>query len=64
MNMETFKVPQTPELVKGSHGAPAKDGEGLAIFMLSGNKANSIELPSKIDMIEIAPLIKEITKAF
>ncbi len=60
MNMETFKIPQNPELVKGSHGAPPRDGNGMAVFMMSGNITNAIELPPQIDMVGIKPILEKI----
>ncbi len=62
MDMKTMKIPQAPELVKGSHGAPAREGEGMATFMLSGDKADTIVLPSVIDMVDTAPLLKRIAQ--
>ncbi|MFH2090920.1 MAG: nucleotide pyrophosphatase/phosphodiesterase family protein [Pseudomonadota bacterium] len=60
MDMQTFKIPQTPELIKGSHGAPAQNGEGMAVIMLSGQKAGTISLPETMDMIQVAPLLKQL----
>jgi len=59
MDMETMKIPQTPELIKGSHGVPANNGEGMAVFMVTGKKAETIDLPGTIEMVDAAPLLKE-----
>jgi predicted AlkP superfamily pyrophosphatase or phosphodiesterase len=58
MDLQTFKVPQTTDLIKGSHGAPPQNREGMAAFMLSGKKAAGISLPKTLKMVDIAPLLK------
>jgi predicted AlkP superfamily pyrophosphatase or phosphodiesterase len=59
MDKKTFKIPQTPELIKGSHGAPARDGQGLSVFMVSGQGVDNLDLPHTLDMIQIAPVLKK-----
>ncbi len=58
MDLQTFKIPQTPELIKGSHGAPPRNREGMAVLMLSGKKAANISLPKTMKMVDIKPLLK------
>ncbi|MFA5904941.1 MAG: nucleotide pyrophosphatase/phosphodiesterase family protein [Desulfobacula sp.] len=58
MDLQTFKVPQTTELIKGSHGAPPENGEGMAVLMLSGQKVADISMPATMKMVDIAPLLK------
>lgn len=60
IDRKTLKIPQTPELIKGSHGAPAKNGNAMAVLMLSGNRAKTIHLPDIIDMVDVAPLLKQL----
>ena len=62
MDMKTMKIPQTPELIKGSHGAPARDGEGMAVFMLAGKRADKISLPGAIGLVDAALLLKKIVE--
>lgn len=57
MDKKTMKIPQTPELIKGSHGAPAKGERGMAVFMLCGNSVDKIHLPEKIEMIDAVPIL-------
>ena len=57
MDKKTMKIPQTPELIKGSHGAPAKGERGMAVFMLCGSPAEKIHLPEKIEMIDAVPIL-------
>ncbi len=60
MDLQTFKVPQTTELIKGSHGAPPKNGEGMAVLMLSGKKIAGISLAKTMKMVDISPLLRSI----
>ena len=60
MDMKTMKIPQTTELLKGSHGAPPKNGQGMAALMLSGAQAGRISLPDCMETIEIAPILKQL----
>jgi len=62
MDMETMKIPQTPELIKGSHGAPARDGQGMAVFMLAGKRAEKVSLPDTIGLVDIASFLKKIVE--
>ncbi|MDA3787120.1 MAG: alkaline phosphatase family protein [Desulfobacula sp.] len=62
MDMKTMKIPQTPELIKGSHGAPARDGQGMAVFMLSGKTADKVSLPGTIGLVDVAMLLKNIVE--
>jgi len=60
MDMKTMKILQTPELIKGSHGAPPINGNGMAVFMLSGKSADVLTLPGTVDLVEIAPMLKQL----
>ncbi len=64
MDLKTLKIPQTPELIKGSHGAPAREGEGMAIFMVSGEKSQGLTLPEKISMVEVAPILMRLMNGY
>ena len=59
LDRESMKIPQTPERIKGSHGAPASGDRGMAVFMLSGAGVDTINLPGKIDMTKAFPLLME-----
>lgn len=54
-----MEIPQKTELLKGSHGAPPKDGQGMAAFMVSGAQAGQISLPDCMETIDIAPILKQ-----
>lgn len=60
MDMTTMEIPQKTELLKGSHGAPPKDGQGMAAFMVSGAQAGQISLPDCIETIDIALILKQL----
>ena len=60
MDMQTMEIPQNTELLKGAHGAPPKNGEGMAAFMLSGSKAGQINLPDLMETVEISAILKQI----
>ena len=60
MDLQTFKIPQTPDLIKGSHGAPPRNGEGMAVLLLSGKKAADISLPDPMKMVDIEPVLKSL----
>lgn len=62
MDLKTFKIPQTPELIKGSHGAPARDGQGMAVFMLSGAQARKQDLPDTMTMVDAAVTLKQMAQ--
>ncbi|MDY0220340.1 MAG: alkaline phosphatase family protein [Desulfobacterium sp.] len=62
MDMKTMKIPQTPELIRGSHGAPTGDGRGMAVFMLGGNRADRVSLTTTIDMVDVASILKKISE--
>lgn len=62
MDLSTFKIPQTPELIKGSHGAPPKLGGGMAALLLSGKKVPGIFLPETMKTTDIAPLLKSLAQ--
>ena len=57
---ETMTIPQNPELVKGSHGAPPENGQGMASFMVSGNKTEQITLPDILPMVNVASLLERV----
>ncbi|MCM2285028.1 MAG: alkaline phosphatase family protein [Desulfobacula sp.] len=58
MDLQTFKIPQKTNLIKGSHGAPPRNGEGMAVLMLSGKRAASLSLPKTMKMVEVSPILR------
>jgi predicted AlkP superfamily pyrophosphatase or phosphodiesterase len=60
MNQETFKIPQSPELIKGSHGAPPTNGKGMAAVMLWGAGLENIELPDPVNMVDMTSVLDRI----
>lgn len=62
MDIQTMKVPGTTELVKGSHGAPPKNGQGMAVFMVSSRRTEKINLLQPMNMVDIAPLLQDLVQ--
>ncbi len=60
MDPATMTIPLTPELIKGSHGAPPADGKGMAAFLVSGEKASQLTLPDILPMVDVAAILKQI----
>jgi len=60
IDMKTHKIPLTPELIKGSHGAPPELSDTLPVFILSGNADHPISLPGRIKMTDVASVFKTI----
>lgn len=60
MNKETFKIPQSPELIRGSHGAPPGNGQGMAAALFWGANIDKIQLPSTVNMVDMALTLEHI----
>ncbi len=60
MDLQTMTVPQHTSLVKGSHGAPPRGRQGMAAFLLSGEKIKGMSLPDPLHLVDIHPLLNKL----
>lgn len=57
---DKMEIPTDPSLIKGSHGIPAKDGNHMAVFLISGNTVKNMELPDKIHATDVASILEKV----
>lgn len=56
---ETFKVSQDTNLIRGSHGYPALSRQDQVVFLISGERQNTVAVPETLCVTEIAAIIEK-----
>ncbi len=57
---ESMVISQDTSLISGSHGLAGREHDPAAVFLLSGEGAERVELEPVVSMVDVAPLLEKI----